>query len=212
MIRLPTGLYGMADSTFGDPVVQAEKLIAGGCQVVQLRCKGWSSQERIRAAGAVLAATRAAGAVLIVNDDIACAAAVKADGVHLGQADGPLGSARAALPIGALVGRSTHDNAEIAGAIAEGADYIGFGPIFGTTTKQTGFSPQGIHRLKEACRAFPGPVVAIGGITTARLAAVAGAGAHGWAAGSGIWQAPEPDAAIAFLRAGADAESDPGDP
>jgi len=199
MSRLPPGLYGMADSTFGDPAVQAEQLIAGGCRVLQLRCKGWSSQARLRAARAVRAVTRAAGAVLIVNDDIACAAAVGADGVHLGQTDGPLGQARAELPAGALVGRSTHDDTEIAGAIAEGADYIGFGPIFPTRTKQTGFSPQGLHRLKIACRLFPGPVVAIGGITADRLAAVAASGAHGWAVGSGIWRAPEPGAAITRL-------------
>lgn len=199
MTCLPSGLYGMADATFGDPVVQAHRLVAGGCRVLQLRCKGWSSRDRFQAASAIIAVTRAAGAMLILNDDVACAAAVEAGGVHLGQGDGPIAPARAVLPEGAVIGRSTHDDTEIAGAIAEGADYIGFGPVFTTSTKETGFSAQGIQRLEAACRTFPGPVVAIGGITPDRLAAVEAAGTHAWAVGSGIWQAPHPGAAIACL-------------
>lgn len=201
MTRLPSGLYGMADATFGDPVVQAHRLVAAGCRVLQLRCKDWSSRDRFQAASAIIPLTRAADAVLILNDDVACAAAVGAGGVHLGQGDGAIGHARAALPAGALVGRSTHDHTEIEGAIVEGADYIGFGPMFTTSTKETGFSAQGVQRLATACQTFQGPVVAIGGITPDRVAAIARAGAHGWAVGSGIWLAPDPGAALAGLLA-----------
>jgi thiamine-phosphate pyrophosphorylase len=189
----------MADASFGDPVALAIRLVGAGCRVLQLRCKGWSTDQRIRAAEAVLASTRPAGALLIINDDVACAAAVGADGVHLGQGDGSLAVARRALPRGAVVGRSTHDGAEIRGALEEHADYIGFGPVFPTSTKDTGFSPQGLERLRAACAAFPGPVVAIGGITVARVSALASAGAHGWAVGSGIWRTPDPDAALVGL-------------
>ncbi|MEC8425684.1 MAG: thiamine phosphate synthase, partial [Myxococcota bacterium] len=119
MSHLPPGLYGMADATFGDPVTQAGRLVAAGCRVVQLRCKSWPMKDRLHAAQASLRITRAGGALLIINDDIRCAAEAGADGVHLGQGDGPIGPARDALPPGALVGRSTHDQHEIRSAIEE---------------------------------------------------------------------------------------------
>lgn len=196
---LPRGLYGMADASLGDPVWQAERLIHGGCAAIQLRCKGWTTADRTRAARAIRALTRPAAVVLIINDDIACAAATGADGVHLGQGDGPIGVARATLPPGALVGRSTHGPRELAAARAEGADYVGFGPVFSTTTKDTGFSAQGTARLRAAVGAFGGPVVAIGGITVARLAEVRRAGAHAWAVGGGIWRTADPDDTIRAL-------------
>ena len=202
MMRLPRGLYGMADATFGDPVDQAARLVAAGCKVLQMRCKRWTTGMRIDAARATLRVTRPAGVILIVNDDIECAASVGADGVHLGQGDGTLPHARARLPAGSLIGRSTHDPAEVHGAVAEGADYIGFGPIYPTTTKETGFSSRGLRALQGACGQFPGPVVAIGGITAPRLPALRATGVHGWAVGSGIWRAPDPDRAISELLLG----------
>ena len=189
----------MADATFGDPVDQAARLVAAGCKVLQMRCKRWTTGMRIDAARATLRVTRPAGVILIVNDDIECAASVGADGVHLGQGDGTLSDARARLPAGSLIGRSTHDAAEVHGAVAEGADYIGFGPIYPTTTKETGFSSRGLRALQDACRQFPGPVVAIGGIAAPRLPALRATGVHGWAVGSGIWRAPDPDRAISEL-------------
>lgn len=189
----------MADATFGDPVAQVSRLVRGGCRVIQLRCKGWPPAVRARAARAALGHTRPHDVLLIINDDISCAAEVRADGVHLGQGDGPIGLARAALGPDAWVGRSTHDDAELAAAQAEGADYVGFGPIFPTTTKQTGFSTRGLIRLAAAARAFPGPVIAIGGIGPAHVQALIAAGAHGWAVGAGVWRSPDPDAAIRQL-------------
>jgi thiamine-phosphate pyrophosphorylase len=199
MTALPRGLYGMADASFGDPVEQVARLVAGGCRALQLRCKGWTTAQRVAAARAAHAHTAPAGVLLIINDDVSCAAAVGAEGVHLGQGDGELRLARAALRPGRLVGRSTHDERELAAARDEGADYVGFGPIFATTTKRTGFSTRGCERLAAAVRGFPGPVVAIGGIGVAQVPALAAAGAHAWAVGSGVWRAADPDRAIRAL-------------
>ncbi len=188
----------MADATFGDPVDQARRLVAAGCRVLQLRCKGWRREAATRAARAARTAC-ADRALLIVNDHVDVAAAAGAHGVHLGQADGPMRVARAALPPGTLIGRSTHDDAEIDAARAEGADYIGFGPVFPTGTKDTGFSPQGPKRLAAAVARFGGPVVAIGGIDASNVWRVRAAGAHGWAVVGGIWRAADPASALDAL-------------
>lgn len=188
----------MADATFGDPVRQTRALVDAGCRVLQLRCKSWD-------AAAVAAAARACmricsgRAMLVINDHVDVARSVGAPAVHLGQSDGPLAAARARLPPGTLIGRSTHDDAEIDGAAAEGADYIGFGPVFPTGTKATGFSPQGPDRLAAAVRRFAGPVVAIGGIEAANVAAVRAAGAHAWAVGGGVWCAADRAATLGTL-------------
>lgn len=210
MTRLPPGLYGMADATFGDPVEQASRLVAGGCRALQLRCKGWTDAQRLAAARATRAHTASAGVLLIINDDVACAVAVRADGVHLGQSDGSMRAARAALAPGALVGRSTHDEEELDRARAEGADYIGFGPIFPTRTKETGFPSQGCARLSAATRRFPGPVVAIGGIGASDLPALMAAGAHAWAVGGAVWRSLDPDRSIRALVQASVQNGEPG--
>ncbi len=184
---LPPGLYGIADAAFGDPVVLGGALYAGGCPVVQLRCKGWPAAERLAAATELLGLAReqrlawAHEPLLIVNDDLEAARRSGAHGLHLGQDDGPLAEARALLGPAALIGRSTHTLAQVEAANQEGADYIGFGPVFPTGTKADADAVVGLELLAEAVHRSRCPVVAIGGITEARLSSVRARGARGWA-------------------------------
>ena len=90
-----------------------------GCRVVQLRCKGWSEHDLTSAAAALVAGFRRTGTLLIVNDKVEVARAVGAHGVNLGQGDGPLASARERLGPGVLIGRSTHDPAQVMAAQEE---------------------------------------------------------------------------------------------
>ena len=123
---------------------------------------------------------RAAGVPFCVNDRLDVALAVGADVVHLGQDDLPLADARrvraAAGRPGLLIGFSTHNPAQARAAAAGGADYIGFGPVFGTRSKANPDPTVGLDALAEVCRAVAVPVVAIGGISAGRRA---GGGARG---------------------------------
>ncbi len=190
---LPPGLYGMIDTAFGAPEAIARDLLAAGCRVMQLRAKGASTAARTSMARALVPLLDAAGALLIVNDDLVAARDAGAHGLHLGQDDGSLAEARAVLGPGALLGRSTHDLAQLA-AVADEADYVGFGPVFGTATKDTGYGARGLALLAAACAAAPVPVVAIGGIDAARLPALRAAGARHWAVISDILGTGQPGA------------------
>lgn len=187
----------MADSSVGDPVELGTWLFDHGVSVVQLRAKGATTATRTRMARALMPVARAHGAVLLVNDDVEAARASGAHGVHLGQDDGPVQAARARLGPAAIVGRSTHTLAQVR-AVAE-VDYIGFGPVFSTRTKHTGWSPRGPALLAQAVAASVVPVVAIGGITPDNLPAVSAAGAAGWAVVGGLWGAPDRAAALSLL-------------
>src|SRR5262249_5308833 len=149
---------------------------AGGARVLQLRIKPASAAELLRVARMGRRVCDAAGALLIVNDRIDGAIAARADGVHLGQTDGPLREARK-LTSKLIVGVSTHDVEQVKRAVLAGADYLGFGPIFNTSTKQNPDPVQGIAGLRSAVamvRATAAlgheqavPIVAIGGVTPA---------------------------------------------
>lgn len=128
--------------------------------------------------------TREYGATLIVNDHADIAFAVDADGVHLGQDDLPLHEARKFMGE-KIVGISTHSLSEALAAFSSGADYIGFGPVFYTTTKDAG-EPRGTEILKEIKKHVSIPVVAIGGISPENLPVVRKAGAEGFAVASAI--------------------------
>jgi thiamine-phosphate pyrophosphorylase len=127
-----------------------------------------------------------AGAALIVNDRIDVALAVGADGVHLGQLDLPIADAHRIA--GALwIGISTHDLAQVRAACAAGADYLGFGPVFQTVTKERPDPVQGIAGLAAAVSAAAGvPVVAIGGITAREVADIYRSGAQALCAISAV--------------------------
>lgn len=184
---LRPGLYGIADAGFGDPVVLGGLLLSAGAVAVQLRCKGWAQDDVAAALRALRGPCREAGVPLIVNDYAALADLC--DGVHLGQGDG-------AFPPRAQVrGRSTHSLDDLAAAEAEGVDYVGFGPVYGTTTKPDARSRRGVEALAEVCAAARVPVVAIGGISLARREEVFAAGARCVAVIGGVFGAGDPWAA-----------------
>ena len=177
MRGLSPGLYGIADATFGDPVEMARALVEAGCRTIQLRAKHYSKDQFHSAAAAIRNIVR--DGLFIVNDHIDVAGTVGADGVHLGQHDAPLSMARAKLGPDALIGISTHTLGQVRSA--QGASYIGFGPVFSTATKKNPGAPKGIAALRSAVEISSIPVVAIGGITTSTLEDVRGSGVHCWA-------------------------------
>jgi thiamine-phosphate diphosphorylase len=175
--------------------------LAAGARAVQLRNKG-DSAERLLALGHELRAmTRAAEALLFVNDRLDVALALDADGVHLGPHDLPVAAARAVVPAGFLIGRSADDPEIARRAVADGADYIGCGTVFPTTTKADAGGVIGPSGLERVVVAVPVPVVGIGGITTVRAAEVARTGAAGVAVVGAVMAATDPAAAARALLA-----------
>jgi thiamine-phosphate pyrophosphorylase len=152
------------------------ELLKGGTRWLQLRAKAMSPREFLQLASAARKLTRSSGCKLIVNDRVDIALACDADGVHLGQEDLPLHAARKLMGE-RIIGISTHDVEQAKAAEEGGADYIGFGPMFGTTTKETGYSARGLDLLRQVREAVKIPIVAIGGITEANVKQVWQAGA-----------------------------------
>ncbi len=180
-------------------VALADALLAGGATVLQVRMKHAPASALLAVARALREPTRAAGALLVVNDRLDVALAADADGVHLGQDDLSLADARAALARAGrtlFIGSSTHTPAQAEAAVRAGADYLGFGPVFATGTKEQPDPVQGLAALAEAVRrAHPVPVVAIGGIDAERARLVADAGAAAACAIAFVNRAADPAAA-----------------
>ncbi len=175
------GLYGMVDvpehgATVTAAVALATQLIEGGARILQARGKHAHGGALFAIASAVLATCRAHDCRFIVNDRLDVALAVGADGVHLGQDDVPLAAARKLAPPGFLIGISTHNLAQARSAADGGADYIGFGPVFATSTKINPDPVVGLEQLALVSQ-LQLPVVAIGGITLDQITAVAKTGA-----------------------------------
>src|SRR6184192_213374 len=166
--------------------------LGAGLPAVQLREKDLPGRPLLALAERLRAATARTGALLFVNDRIDVALAAVADGVQLGTGSVPVEVARRLLPAGALVGVSTH----ALGEAAAGADFALFGPVWETPSKA---GAQGEARLQEAVRAAAIPVLAIGGVTAARVPAVRAAGAAGVAVIRAILAAPDPGAATRAL-------------
>jgi thiamine-phosphate pyrophosphorylase len=158
------------------PVSVLRELLEGGAAILQLRVKTMAPSDFFQLAQRARAETRTHGCKLIVNDRVDIALACHADGVHLGQEDLPLAVGRK-LMAGKLVGISTHDIEQAQEAERNGADYIGFGPMFGTTTKDTGYAARGVDMLRKIRAAVKLPIVAIGGINEQNVRQVWQAGA-----------------------------------
>ena len=177
----------------------AGKLLAARPCCLQLRAKAATARALEAGARVLLLLCRAAGVPFCVNDRLDVALVVGADVVHLGQDDLPLADAQrvraAAGRPEMLIGFSTHNLAQAAAAAAGGADYIGFGPVFGTRSKANPDPTVGLEALAEVCRAVAVPVVAIGGIALDAVPAVARAGASAAALIAAIDAAPDPHAA-----------------
>jgi thiamine-phosphate pyrophosphorylase len=180
-----------------DHVAIARAALGGGADMIQLRDKAGDMRALLPQARAIQALCRSHGAIFIVNDRLDLALAAGADGVHVGQEDLPAENARALLPTGRILGVSTHSREQAEAARECGADYIGFGPMFPTGTKDTGYTPRGLTALREIRAAVPLPILAIGGITLENVAEVIAAGATAPAVISAIVAAPDIAAAAA---------------
>ena len=190
------GLYAITPVTKDTDglVARARACLAGGAALLQYRPKDVAPALALVQARALLAECRAAGVALIVNDSVELAAAVGADGVHLGRDDADVRAARIVLP-GAIIGASCYADPQRARAAAEaGADYVGIGSVFASKTK-----PSAVHaplELLAAARAAGGlPVAAIGGIDAVNAAAAIAAGADMLAVISAVFDAQDVRAA-----------------
>ncbi|MBF0329042.1 MAG: thiamine phosphate synthase [Nitrospirae bacterium] len=177
-----------ADSTDAERYVleSARCALNAGILWIQYREKYASRRAIYSTALRLRELTKQFSACLIINDHTDISLAVEADGVHLGQEDLPLKEARKLLP-NKIIGISTHNKDEASEAEKGGADYIGFGSIFPTTTKEIG-SPKGPDVIKQIKNAVSIPIIAIGGINVGNAASVFNAGAYGIAVSSGISQ------------------------
>lgn len=168
----------------------AAQALAGGVRLFQYRSKRAPRRTIYETSLGLVRLLREKSAVFIVNDHADIAAAVDADGVHLGQDDLPLEYARKLLGPEKLVGISTHTLEQAEAAQAGGADYIGFGPVFPTATKDAG-PEQGVGNLTLVPRKITVPMLAIGGITRKNVGDVMRAGADGVAVINAILSAPD---------------------
>lgn len=165
--------------------------LLGGVRLVQYRDKGKDQARRKQEAEALLPLCRATGAALLINDDVALAKAVAADGVHLGRDDAELASARLALGSSAIIGVTCHADLQRAQQAADsGADYVSFGAFYPSPTKPTAARAP-IALLREAGSQLKVPVCAIGGITPDNAVELINAGADMIAVVSGIFGAPD---------------------
>jgi thiamine-phosphate pyrophosphorylase len=186
-------------------------LLAGCTRFIQVRAKAAPGGAFLGLCEAVVERAHRAGAVVIVNDRADIARFARADGVHVGQDDLPPALARRLLGGDAVVGVSTHTLEQVRAASRLPVDYIAVGPVFGTTSKDTGYGAVGTALVREA-RAFLSeaglqtPIVAIGGITLDRAAAVIDAGASAVAVISDLLATGDPESRVreylAVLRAG----------
>ena len=166
------------ESAWGGLPAQAAAAARAGVDLVQVRERGLEDRALVALAVALRDAMSGAGARMIVNDRIDVALAAGANGVHLPASALPCARARAIVPDGFLVGRSVHSAAEaVTAERSGGCDYLIFGTVFESASKPAGHRVAGVRALAEVCAAVRLPVLAIGGITTARIPDVVRAGA-----------------------------------
>jgi thiamine-phosphate pyrophosphorylase len=186
------------------PIDLAHAFVAGGAMFLQLRAKMMPSGMLLETAEAIAVLAHRAGATLIVNDRADLARLSGADGVHLGQDDLTPAAVRRIVGDDAIVGLSTHTVEQLDAACREPISYLAVGPVFGTTSKTTGYTAIGLSLVREAARratAVGLPLVAIGGITLDRAASVIEAGAASVAVISDLLVTGDPETRTrAFLE------------
>lgn len=176
-----------------------EQAILGGVTLVQLREKNMSDEEFTENARKMLAICRKHGVPLIINDRVDIAAKVGADGVHVGLDDMSVKDARRILGNDKIIGATAHNVKEALSAEADGADYLGVGAVFGSSTKSDA-KPLEMSELKAVCEAVKIPVCAIGGINACNISNLCGSGIKGAAVISGILAGEDILSAAAALR------------
>lgn len=200
-------LYAVTDRTWlrGQTLrQQVEAALQGGVTCVQLREKQLDRESFIHLGRSIGCLCQRYGVPLIINDDLEVARACGADGVHVGQDDLSVEEVRRRVGDKMIVGVSAHNPEEARRAYEGGADYLGAGAVFGSTTK-TNVTALSHDTLRAICEAVPIPVVAIGGITRENLPRLAGTGVAGVAVVSAIFAAEDITAASRELRALSDA-------
>lgn len=195
-------LYAVTDRAWVGKLTlpqQVEAALKGGATCVQLREKNLANSSILAEAREISALCKQYRVPFILNDNVALAAQCGADGVHLGQEDMDPAEARRILGPDAIIGVSAHNVAEAKAAVAAGADYLGCGAMFATTTK-TNVTALPKETLRAICTAVPVPVVAIGGISKQNLLSLAHCGEAGVALVSAIFAAEDIEEECRELR------------
>lgn len=182
----------------------ARLAIRGGADSIQFRQKHGGIQNILVEAKRVAQVCTDASIPLIVDDYLNVMQAVDAAGIHLGQQDFPLDDARSVLGPDAVIGATATKTEQVVEAYEQGADYVGFGPVYPTTSKRNPKSAKGPEGVEAASEAVPIPIIAIGGITHDRVRPTLEAGAYGVAVLSSICTAKNPERATARFRAAID--------
>ena len=183
-----------------DPLGLAKKCLSGGARLLQVRRKAQSggSGAFLELVRGVIASASPLAAAIIVNDRADIAAMAGAAGVHVGQQDLPLAAVRAIAGDRAILGISTHTLAQIDEALEGTADYVAVGPVFTTSTKETGYVPRGLDMVRYAAGRGK-PVVAIGGVTAENAPAVLAGGASSVAVISALLSDADPESRVREL-------------
>jgi thiamine-phosphate pyrophosphorylase len=195
-------LHVITDTTIQSQFTHAElakMAIEGGADTIQFRQKDRSTRELVESAQVVQTVCAEHWVPLIVNDRADIALAVGAAGAHFGQDDLPITVGRRVLPSRMIIGASARTEEKIFEAISAGADYIGFGPVYQTSSKPDAELPKGLEVLQRMCDTAQCPVIAIGGITAETAYEVIRAGAHGIAVISAVCGAADPVVATRHL-------------
>ena len=202
MTPLDTTLYFITDSTSVSPerfLPVVEAACKGGATIVQLREKDRTTREYMDLAKDVHEITARYGIPLIIDDRVDVALAIGAEGVHVGQSDMPVRLARSLMGNSKIVGATTKTVPQALEAYEQGADYLGCGAIYPTTTHvKTVITP--VETLKDVVKAVPIPVNAIGGLNKDNIFVLKGSGIAGICAVSAIMKAADPETAARELK------------
>lgn len=178
---LGTDLYCITDEGLSkgrDNIEVVNELLKADIGIIQYRAKNKSMREKYEECRKIRDLTSKRGVTFIVNDHVDLALAVEADGVHIGQNDLPVEVVRRLIGNKMLIGLSIHSPEEIEKAVRAGADYLGVGPVFSTSTKKDALVPLGLDYLRNIVEEIKIPFVAIGGITEANIVSVRESGAE----------------------------------
>lgn len=178
--------------------------IDGGADAIQFRQKTGGIRHITEEAVRASMVCRERSVAFIVNDRIDVALACEADGVHLGQSDMRISAARRILGDSFIIGATAATLNQALRAVDEGADYIGFGPVFPTRSKRNPASVKGLAKLAQVCEKVEIPIIAIAGITRSRVADVIGAGAYGVAVMTAVTTSDDPASAAWQIRSALD--------
>jgi len=181
------------------PADLAAAYLSGGATFLQVRAKRASGAEFVDLAATIVELARPGGAVVVVNDRADIARIARADGVHVGQTDLPPADVRQIVGGDAVVGLSTHTLEQMNAAVREPVTYVAIGPVFGTTSKATGYDAVGLDMVRSAAASAKSrglPLVAIGGITLATARSVIDAGATSVAIIGDLLSTGNPEARI----------------